>query len=378
MANTLTNLLPDAYEAVDMVLRELTGFIPAATVDADASRAALNQTVRIPVSPAAAAEDITPATTPPDTGDQTFTNETISITKARAVPFRWTGEEQLSVNKGPGYSNLRRDQIAQAIRTLVNEVEVDLGAAIYKKASRAFGTAGTAPFGSSVSDLAELRRILADNGCPMADLQLVINTAAGVELRSLANLYKVNEAGDQGLLRQGVLADLFGFAIRESAGVASHTAGTGAGYLLNDASSSIGDTTIAVDTGAGTILAGDIVTFAGTTHKYVVNTALSAGSFVIGKPGLLVAETDNDAVTVGGSYAANVGFHRSALLLAMRAPALPEEGDSASDRQLVTDPRTGITFEFAMYPQYRRVRYEVGLAWGVAGIKPECTAVLLD
>jgi len=92
MPNTLTNLIPDLYRALDVVSRELVGFIPAVTLDAQASRAAVGQVVRSPVAPAAPAEDITPSTNPPDTGDQTFTNKTLQITKSRAVPFRWTGE----------------------------------------------------------------------------------------------------------------------------------------------------------------------------------------------------------------------------------------------------------------------------------------------
>ena len=89
------------------------------------------------------------------------------------------------------------------------------------------------------------------------------------------------------------------------------------------------------------------------------------------------AASANATVTVAAAATCNMGFSRSAIVLATRAPALPEEGDMATDRMLVTDPRTGLTFEVAMYPQYRRVRYEVSLAWGKANIKPAHTAMLL-
>lgn len=377
MANTLTNLIPDLYSALDIVSRELVGFIPAVTLDAQDERAAVNQTVRVPITPAAAAEDTTPGTTPPDTGDQAIGNTTLSITKSRTVPFRWTGEEQKGINTGVGYQSLKVQQIAQAIRTLVNEVEVDC-AALYKRASRAYGVAGSTPFAVDLSDPAQVLKILKDNGAPAGDLQLVIDTTAGAALRSLAQLNKANEAGDVSLLRQGVLLNIHGFALRESAQVKVHTKGTGANYLVNNvANYAIGATSIAADTGAGTILAGDVLSFAGDANKYVNGTALAAGSLAINNPGLRAALADNTAITVGNSYTANMAFARSAMILVTRPPALPEEGDSAADRMIVTDPRSGLSFEVAMYLQYRRVRYEVSLAWGAANIKPEHTALLL-
>lgn len=379
MANTLTGLIPTVYAALDVVSRELVGFIPSVTMDGGVERAALNQTVLVPLAPPAAAEDITPGQLPPDTGDQTIGNTPITITKSRAVPFRWTGEEQRGVNTGPGTQSIRTGQIAQCFRTLANEIEGDL-AGLYVRASRAFGTAGTPPFNAAtLADAAETLKMLKDNGAPENDLQLIINTAAGVKLRVIPNLTRANEAGGDALLRQGILLDIFGMAIRESAQNKLHTKGTGTGYLVNNgAGLAVGATTVATDTGTGTIVAGDVVTFAAdAVNKYVVATALSAGSFTIGAPGIRVAIPDNNAITVGNNYAANMAFHRGAMILAARPPALPEGGDLAADRTIITDPRSGLSFELAMYPQYRRMRYEISLAWGVADIKAEHTMILL-
>ena len=375
---TITNLVPDLYSALDVVSRELVGFIPSVSSDMTFERAAVGQTVRSPVAPAASAGDITPGVTPPDDGDQTIGNVSMTITKARRVPIRWNGEQSLGLdNNGPGRSTIMRDQFAQAMRTLCNEVEADI-AATYAAASRAYGTAGTTPFASTLGDAAQVRKILADNGASLSDVSLVMNTSAGAALRTLGQLSKANEAGTVALREQGILLNVYGMALRESAYVSSATAGTGASYQVNNGSGySVGATTIAVDTGSGTVLAGDVVTFAGDANKYVVTTALSGGSLTIAAPGLKQALADNTAMTVVGTSARNMAFARSAIALATRAPALPGEGDSADDRMVVTDPNSGLSFEVAMYKQYRQVQYEVSLAWGVKAVKPEHMALLL-
>lgn len=375
MANTLTNLTPDLYEALDTVSRELVGMIPSVTLDAAASRAAKDQTIRSVVAPSSSAADITPGQQAPNTGDQTVANKTITISKSRGAPVRWNGEEQRGMNTGPGYNTILRNQFAQAMRTLCNEVESDL-AGLYAAASRAYGTAATTPFGSAgdFSDASYVLKILKDNGAPISDNQLVVSTAAGAKMLGLQS--RVDVAGTDSLLRQGVLLSAAGMTIRESGQAKSHTKGTGTGYLTNG-TFAVGATTIAADTGSGTIVAGDVVTFAGDTNKYLVTTALGGGSFTIAAPGLLASLGDGVAITVGNSYTANIAFNRSSIVLVTRAPARPVEGDSAEDVMVVTDPRSGISFEVSMYKEYRQVHFEVALAWGYAAVKPEHMAVLL-
>lgn len=213
MANTLTNLIPDLYSSLDVVSRELVGMIPSVTLDAQTARAAVGQTVRSLVAPAASASDITPGVTPPNDGDQTIGNVALTITKARRVPIRWNGEEEAGV--GPGAATIRAAQIQQAMRTLVNEIEADL-AGLHVAASRAAGTAGTTPFGTANDYTAASlsRKILADNGAPMTDLQLVIDTSAGANIRG--KQAAAADAGSASILRQGVLLDINGMAVRES------------------------------------------------------------------------------------------------------------------------------------------------------------------
>lgn len=378
--NTLTNLIGALYKSLDVISRELVGVIPCVTLDADVSRAAVGQLVYSFNSPQATATDITPGVTPPDDGEQVFGNTSLTITKSRRVPFRWNGEQERALNvAGSGAAALKNAQMTQAMRTLVNEMEADAYAAARVNGSRAYGTAGTAPFASGVGDSAQLRKLLDDNGAPATDRCLVIDTTAGANLRTNTQLTKANEAGTVLTLRSGELIDLHGFSIHESAAVRAVTKGTGASYTSNTAGYAIGATAITLITGTGTVLAGDTVTFTGDTNKYVVETGVTApGVLTIAAPGLRVALAASAvAMTVGNTATANVAFNSSAIILATRAPALPEGGDSAVDRITITDPRSGISFEVAMYAQYRQMQYEISAAWGVKGIKSNHNAQLL-
>lgn len=384
-ANTLTNLIPDFYAALDVVSRELTGFIPAVQRDPRADRCALNASMRSPVAPAnSAAGNVTPAMALPSAADQTIGNKAFTIQKSRFAPFSWTGEEQGSVDTGAGYLTIQQDQIAQAIRTLSNEIEADIATYGYLGASRAYGTtAGTAPV---LADFANAKKILDDNGAPMSDRHAVIDTTAGVALRGTSNLFKVNEAGDSSLLRQGILGNLYGMDIRESAQVQTPTAGDMASATSSSAAFTVGQTVIPLATaGTGVVAAGDIITFANDTNKYVVASVSFAGAnpasgdtITLAAPGLRKAQgAATRAITVFATSARSLAFSRNAILLGTRLPALPKEGDLATDHQIITDPRTGLSFELSCYPGYRMVTYHVSIAWGVLVVKPEHLATII-
>ncbi|MBX8534539.1 P22 coat - protein 5 family protein [Pseudomonas cichorii] len=383
MANNLTGLVPTLYNALDTVSRELVGFIPAVSSDMTFARAAVGQTVTSPVTNAATASDIVPAVTPPNDGDQDVGSISMTINKARRVPIRWNGEEKKGLdNNGAEFNVILRDQFAQGMRTLVNEVEADL-AAVAINGSRAYGTAGTTPFAANLADSAQLRRILSDNGAPLGDLQMVIDTSAGANMRTLTQLSKANEANDDSLLRRGVLLDVHGFSIRESAQVKTPIIGSAASATTNTAGYAVGATIITLaSAGTGGVLAGDIITLAGDANKYVVAAGdadvSNGGTITLASPGLRKAvPAAATAITVVSASTRSAAFARSAIALATRAPALPPQGDSAVDRMLITDPVSGLTFEVAMYAQYRQMQYEVSLAWGTKAVKSAHIASLL-
>lgn len=379
-ALTLTGLIPVIYNAMDTVSREQAGFVRAVATDSGAERAAINQTVRSPVVGAMAAEPLTVGATAADTPSQTINYVDIQITKARSVPFGVTGEEELGLRNAGTMDRINADRIAQAIRTLTNEVEGDL-AALHIGASRAYGTAAGTPFSSAgdLSDFAAARQILTANGAPAGDLHMVLGETSIASLRGKqSTLFKVNEAGSDELLRTGEIGRVQGFSIHESAQVKTSTAGSTTATV--DATGyAVGTTTLTVTAAASALVPGDIITFADDTNKYVVKSAVqgSGSTFTIQEPGLKVAMVGAKAITVIAATKRNMFFHRGAIQLAARAPAMPSGGDSADDVLTVTDPASGITYEFCVYRQKRQVRWEVNLAWGCAVVQPRHLGLLI-
>jgi len=387
MSNTLTNLIPVLYEAADTVSRELVGFIPAVTRDSSAERVSINQPVNIPVVGAISTANITPGVNAPNDGDAAPGNVIMTISKSKYAPVRWNGEETMATAGTGIWAQLNRDRFAQAMRALTNEVEADL-AALYTKASRAYGTAATTPFGTAndLSDMAQMLKILEDNGAP-GNIHAVFGSAAIANLRGKQSvLFKVNESGTSDLLRRGIIGDIQGAMVHNSAQVKTHTAGAMANATTNNAGYAVGATAITLATaGTGVVAAGDVITFAGDTNKYVVKSVVFAGAnpaagdvITLQEPGLRVAiGASATAITVVATSARNMVFASSAIALATRAPAMPEGGDDADDVMDITDPVSGLSFQVAVYRQYRQTRFEVGLAWGVQMVAPRHAALLL-
>lgn len=382
MSNTITNLLPDIYAALDVISRETTGFIPSVSRNSTIAQASIGDTVRVPVAPEATTADTTPGVNAPDTGDQTIDNVPVQILKSKHVPVRWNGEETKGLQNAGTFQSIQADRFYQAMRALVNEIERDLYIEAYTRASRGYGSAGNTPFATAgdLSDFAGVLSILEQNGAPKNDLQLALGHSAMGNLRGKqSSLFKVNEAGSSDMLRNGMTDRIMSMAIRHSDPIGLHIKGTGANYVTNTGSPyQAGQKTIAVDGGTGTILSGDVVTFAGDANKYVINDGTSgAGDTIIGGPGLQSSLSDGVAMSIGDNYTPNVAFARSAIVLATRAPAVPQGGDAATDRMVVTDPVTGLSFEISRYAQFKQVVYHVALAWGYKAIKPAHIALLM-
>lgn len=375
MANVFTALQPQLYAAAQEVSAEQFGVISSIAASFDDKGVAIGDKVRLPIAPTASTADYTPAMTSAAGTDATAANVEVEITANKHVSWNLTGEQLRSLQNGGNDNEWARQMVAQGMRALRNEAEIACATAIKQGASRAVGTAGTNPFASNIDIIADVRKILADNGAPLADLQLCINSTAGTAARKLGIIQQAYQAGSDAERRSGDLMRQFGFRLTESAGIATHTKGTGASYVTSG-STAVGVRDIALVTGTGTVLAGDVVTFAADpANKYVINNGVSApGTITLGRPGARVTIATANAMTIGNSYAANLAFERNAVVGIMRPPVMPE--NPLMQKTLISD-QNGMTYLLVQIAGDGMATWRLHLAYGFKVVQGEHVAIVL-
>ena len=375
MANVFTALQPVLYSAAQEVSSEPFGVISSIAATFDDKGVAIGDKVKVPVAPTATAATYTPSMQTAAGTDATASAIEVEITANRMVSWHLTGEQLRSLQSGGTDGEWVRQMVAQGMRALRNEAEAACAQAIKEGASRAVGTAGTNPFASDINIIADVRKVLMDNGAPLADLQLCIDSAAGTAARKLGIIQQAYQAGSEAERRSGQLLRQFGFEIRETAGIRQHTKGTGASYVT-DGATAAGVRDIALKTGTGTVLAGDVVTFAAdSVNKYVVNKGVAApGAVQIGRPGARVAIPDANAMTIGANYTPNLAFERNAVVGIMRPPAMPD--NPLMQRTLISDAN-GLTYLLVQVAGDGMATWRLHLAYGFKVVQGEHVALLL-
>ncbi len=344
MSNTLTNVAPRLFSAFRDVPRELTGILGACNLDFNDKGVAKGDTVKVPIAPVASVGAHTAAQTFSAGADRTPTTIDLTLGQSSVSSWNLTAEDERSLMNGDNAVDMLRQTISQHMRAHVNAMESYAWTVARKNASRGAGTAGTVPFASTSALIPSMAQILDDNGAASIDRSLVISTAAAANLRNLSTLFKVNEAGSDALLRTGVLGQLYGFNIRQSAQIVSKTAGTGTNYVSDSSGDlPVGTTSIPIDVGSGTVLAGDVVTWTGDTNKYVVLTGVTAaGTIVIQEPGLKIALPNDTAMTIGAAASAHIALQKNALCMVARPGLQPAGG--GIEQMTISDPVTGLAF----------------------------------
>lgn len=379
-ANTLTALAPVLYSAAQEVAAEPFGVVDSISATFDNKGVAKGDVVKVPVAPAATLSDFAPAAATPQGGDKTGTTVEVQIAASKKTDWHLTGEQQRSLANGGNDNEWARQLIAQGMRALRNQAEADCAAVIKENACRALGTAGTTPFASDIDVIADIRQALRNNGAPMSDLQLALNTSAYANMLKLGIVQQAYAAGSADERRTGRLMPQFGFQLFESNGLIKHVKGTATGMDVDLVAGYVaGTTAFNVDGGdGGTLKKGDVLTIAGDSAKYVSRTALAALTddhiLTLGKPGLLADVANGAELTIGGDYTPNLAFERAAVVGIMRPPLIPQ---NPTIKQLVISDGKGMSYLLLEIAQYGMVTWELHLAWGFQVVQPEYVVTLL-
>lgn len=380
MANTLTALAPVLYSAAQDVAAEPFGIVDAINSNFDDKGVAKGDKVKVPIAPVAALGDFAPAAAAGTGTDKTADAVEVEITASKKTSWNLTGEQMRSLQNGGTNQEWVRQLVAQGMRALRNQAETDCAAAIKARSGLALGTAGTTPFASDIDIIADIRKAMRDNGAPMADLQLAVNTSSYLNMLKLGIVQQAMAAGSDAERRTGKLMPQFGFKIFESAGLTKHTKGTATGFDIDLAANyAIGSVALNVDGGdGGTLLAGDVFTIVGDTTKYVSHTAVAALTddhvISIAKPGLRAAAANGAEITIGGDYTPNFAFERAAIVGIMRPPLIPA---NPTINQMVISDDMGMSYLMLEIAQYGMITWELHLAWGFQVVQPEYVVTLL-
>ncbi len=345
MSNVLTALQSTLFASARIVPTLMTGLVAAADRDFNDQGVQKGGTVKVNVMPKmTAGTPPAPSMTFPMGADRTATTIDFALNQEAEVTWNMTAEDERQLLISGQAQESLRQTLEQGWGSLRQQIDAYLGVVGKNSASRALATAGTTPFGSNTDVLVDARISLNRNGVAEAPRRFVMDFDASGNYGKLSSLLKVNEAGSDELLRNGAMGKLQGFFLSDSANIAYHTKGTMTGALVNSGALVVGSTTIPYDTGtpgATGIVAGDVISIAGDSNKYVVKTgpgAAASGNIVIQEPGLLVAPADNAAITVENSYRANLALGPGALKLVAR-PMLHAAG-AHIEQMTIADEKT--------------------------------------
>jgi hypothetical protein len=305
---------------------------------------------------------VTPAATPPAPTDVTPVEVTGTLDQWKATRFHVT-EKEASEMKDPGvFTGMQAKEAARAIAKGVNAYMHGLYTKIYGYA----GTAGTTPFASNIDAMVDVRRVLNRQFCPEGNRIAILDYDAEAKALKLAQFQAAYNRGNTRSLEKGELGEVMGINWYRDSQVGSHTAGTGSGYLINNGGGyAAGIKTVTVDTGTGTILVGDIITFAGVTGTYTVTSALAANS-VSFEPGLEGAVADDAAITLKATHVVNIVCDPAAFAVGFRplAEQRIEGAPVLGEHMVMTHPTTGIPMRLSYYPGYHLAQWEFSLLYG--------------
>jgi hypothetical protein len=263
--------------------------------------------------------------------DVTETSGTITIDKRKHVGWAWNAKDlTLSIDE------YVERYVKPACITLANQVDMD-GAALYKDVYNASGVAGG---NVEFAALLDTKQKMTEFSVMLNDRFAALSPAAtnSLLLSLTANVFQPSLVED--ITREASVGRLVGLDLFESQNVVSHTKGTATTITLASNPAEGASSVSLTAGGNGTLVKGDIITFAacnavnplnkadlGYAAQFVVTatTTVTTATSVPISPAMKASTayqnvtalptTGSNVVTLVGSHAANLAFQRNAFSL---------------------------------------------------------------
>lgn len=373
MANTLDDLMPQILARALVTLRSRLVMPGLVNTDYKADAAKKGQTVDVPLPPVVEARDVTPGATPQASDDIVGDSVPIQLTNWKEAAIHLTDREQLEVID---------DTVIMAVDAAAYALARAVNASIFSQYKGVYGytgTAGTTPFATTYAVATAARKVLNNQNAPLEDRRMVVSPDAEENAINLSAFADAGFTSQNGVILEGNIGRKLGFDWFMDQQVPTHTAGTITTGLIAKAATAqaIGDKTIvcttAASTGACALKEGDIVSFAGDDQTYVLTadaTQASASSDVTLniEPGLKVALTGSQAVTVRSTHEVNLAFNRGAIALAVR----PLGQSQAGGRMMtMVDQVTGLPLRLEVSRQHKQDNWSLDILWGTKLVRPD-------
>lgn len=338
--------------------------------------ARLGATVNVAVPAAVTARAVAPDVVPPSVPAVTPTNVPITLNQWFEGPFAMDDKGIAQVQRG-----IVPAQASEAIKAVSNNIDNYLWGLTHG-ASGFYGyagVAGTAPFGVGISDYTDARQQADAQLMPQdpEDCFVILDSFAKANALNYGPITNMSWRGDQDAFRRGEIGMVLGATWDMSQNVPLHTSGTAAGATTDATGYAVGLKTITLaSAGTGSILVGDIITFAGDSQTYVVtagDASVAGGGTVSFEPGLKVAiPAGATAITLKASHRMNLLIHKQAISFAM-APLL--EGAQVAGvpvaQAVAIDEKSGLSLRLEVTRQHRQYQWAFDALYGASVIRRE-------
>jgi len=332
-------------------------------------------TIDINIPSAITAQAVSPSYVAPDDAGVVPTKVSITLDQWWEAPFFLNDKEMLEVLGGTIPM-----QASEAVKSLANKVDGHL-LGLYTQVYSAVGSAGVTPFQTDLASFLDADEKLNNTLAPPDNRYVAINAKAKAAAMSLRAFQDASFRGDQAGILRGDIGEKLGAFWFMDQNIPSHTAGTWNGTGTTTGTNAAGQGVVNLTGGTGSILAGDIVTFAGDEQQYVATavTGTAPTTAITVSPNLVTAKSSTEVVTLLGAsdtYRVNLNFHRDAFALVSR-PFAAADPMGLGTYQSAIDPVSGLALRLEVSRQHKRTRFSYDLLYGVKCVRPELACRIL-